>query len=116
VNVVQRYNDISILKTVGFTPKEIMRLFSFQGVMIGVLGLIGGFFLGSILCLLFSWFQQSLSLVSGSVYKIEGIHLQIRFIDSIAICAVTLIICFLATLVPARRGSQLSPVEGLRYG
>ncbi|MNT01769.1 outer membrane-specific lipoprotein transporter subunit LolE [compost metagenome] len=84
--------------------------------MIGILGLAGGFILGFILCALFAWFQQSLNLVAGSVYKIEGIHLQIRFIDSVAICAATLIICFLATLMPARRGSQLSPVEGLRYG
>jgi len=116
VNVVQRYNDISILKTVGFTPRQILQLFSSQGVMIGILGLVGGFILGFILCALFAWFQQSLNLVAGSVYKIEGIHLQIRFIDSVAICAATLIICFLATLMPARRGSQLSPVEGLRYG
>jgi ABC-type transport system, involved in lipoprotein release, permease component len=116
VNVVQRYNDISILKTVGFTPRQILQLFSAQGVMIGALGLLGGFILGFILCALFAWLQQSLNLVAGSVYKIEGIHLQIRFIDSVAICVATLVICFLATLMPARRGSKLSPVEGLRYG
>lgn len=115
VSVIQRYADIAVLKTVGVTPKSILKIFSMQGVLIGALGLIGGFVLGILLCVLFTFAESRLSLVAGSVYKLDGIKVQIRFIDSIAICIATMVICFLATLAPARKGSQLSPVEGLRY-
>lgn len=116
VNVVQRYTDIAILKTVGMTQKSVMKMFSCQGIFIGLIGLLGGFVLGFILCILFTWAETRWGLVDGSVYKIDGIQIQIRAWDAFAICATTLVICFVATLAPARRGSRLNPVEGLRYG
>jgi lipoprotein-releasing system permease protein len=39
---------------------------------------------------------------------------NIRFVDSLAIIVTTLVICFVATLAPARRGGKLQPMEGLR--
>jgi len=53
-------------------------------------------------------------LISGMVYRIDEISVKVRFSDSVAICAATLLICFIATLAPARRGGQLTPMEGLR--
>ncbi len=116
VSVVQRYPDIAILKTVGMTESSVLKLFSIQGLMVGVCGLFLGTVLGFILSVIFGWIQGSLSLVSGSVYKIDGIDVQIRFVDLSAVWIATLIICFIATLAPARRGSMLNPVEGLRNG
>jgi lipoprotein-releasing system permease protein len=115
VSVIQRYADIAVLKTVGLTSKAIMKIFSLQGLFIGFLGLVGGFVLGGLLCLLFMLLESRLGLVAGSVYKIDGIQVQIRWVDSFAICLATLVICFLATLAPARKGGKLSPVQGLRH-
>ncbi|HEX7676127.1 MAG TPA: FtsX-like permease family protein [Bdellovibrio sp.] len=114
VNVVQRYKDIAILKTVGFGHKDIIKIFTFQGLFMGALGLGGGFILGLILCGLFNWAQGSLGLMSGMVYRVDGITVSIRLSDTIAICFATMLICFIATLAPARRGGKLSPMEGLR--
>lgn len=114
VNVVQRYKDISILKTVGLSRKDIIKIFTFQGLFMGAIGLLGGFILGFILCGLFNSVQGSLGLISGAVYRVNGISLSIRFADTVSICFATLLICFIATLAPARRGGQLTPMEGLR--
>ncbi|MFM6927667.1 MAG: FtsX-like permease family protein [Bdellovibrio sp.] len=114
VNVVRRYKDIAILKTVGFSRKDIVKIFTFQGLFLGALGLVGGFLLGLILCGLFNWAQTRLGLISGAVYRVDSIKVNIRFIDTIAICVATMLICFLATLAPARRGADLNPMEGLR--
>lgn len=114
VNVVQRFKDIAILKTVGLGRKEIIRIFTFQGLFMGAIGLLGGFILGFILCGLFNWAQGSLGLISGMVYRIDEIRVNIRLSDTIAICVATMLICFIATLAPARRGGQMSPMEGLR--
>jgi lipoprotein-releasing system permease protein len=116
VSVVQRYADIAILKTVGMTERSVMKIFSLQGLMIGFWGLLLGTILGFLLSLLFGWAESSLGLVAGSVYKVDGIQVQIRFIDLFAVWTATLLICFVATLAPARRGSKLNPVEGLRNG
>jgi lipoprotein-releasing system permease protein len=114
VNVVQRYKDIAILKTVGMSRKDIIKIFTFQGVFLGLIGIGGGFFVGFILCLLFNVAQSWLGVAAGEVYRVDGIQVNIRFIDSLAIIVTTLAICFVATLAPARRGGKLSPMEGLR--
>jgi lipoprotein-releasing system permease protein len=99
---------------VGLTKKDIMRIFAFQGIFMGAIGLFFGFIVGFILCLLFSILQSRLGLISGEVYRIDGITVNIRFIDCIAIIVATLLICFIATIAPARRGGRLTPMEGLR--
>lgn len=114
VNVVRRYKDIAILKTVGLSRKDIIKIFTLQGLFMGLVGIIFGFGLGFILCEAFSFAQGRLGLISGEVYRLEGIQVSIRFVDSVAICVATLVICFIATLAPALRGGRLSPVEGLR--
>lgn len=114
VNVVRRYKDIAILKTVGFSRKDIIKVFAFQGLFLGGIGIVFGFLLGFVLCGLFAFAQARLGLVAGEVYRLDSIEVNIRWIDSVAICVATLLICFVATLAPARRGGRLSPVEGLR--
>lgn len=114
ISVVQRFKDIAILKTVGLSQKDIMKIFVFQGLFLGGVGLALGFILGVGISYLFEWAQGSLSLISGEVYRLENIQLQIRFVDSIAVCLATLLICFVATIAPARHGAKLEPVEGLR--
>lgn len=114
VNVVRRFKDIAILKTVGLSQNDIVKIFALQGLIMGMVGLVFGFLLGGVLCLLFKLLQSRLSLVAGEVYRLDSIDLSIRWIDCLAICIATLLICFIATLAPARRGGRLSPVEGLR--
>lgn len=116
VNVVQRYNDISILKSLGIRSLNILKIFSLQGLLIGAVGLFFGSLLGIVLCWFFVWGQTHLGLISGSVYKIDGINVDLRFIDFFVITIATLSICFIATLAPALRGSKLLPAEGLKYG
>lgn len=114
VNVVRRFKDIAILKTVGLSQKDIVKIFALQGFFMGGIGLFFGFLLGFFLCLIFKFAQSRLGLVAGEVYRLDSIELSIRWVDSLAICFATLLICFVATLAPARRGGRLSPVEGLR--
>lgn len=115
ISVVQRYPEIGILKAMGMSPRDLVAIFSLQGLMLGLVGCIGGFVLGGILCVAFWIGEKSFELLPGSVYKLDHIDLVIRFWDISAIFAVTLLICGLATLAPARQGAKLTAVEGLRY-
>lgn len=115
ISVVQRYPEIGILKAMGMGPRDLVAIFSLQGLLLGLIGCLGGFVLGGILCIAFWLGEKSFELLPGSVYKLDHIDLVIRFWDLSAIFAVTLLICGLATLAPARQGSKLTAVEGLRY-
>ncbi len=116
VGVVQRNGDIAILKTLGVSQKQILKIFTLQGVILGLLGVFVGLILGVVLCEVFMVLQNQFELIPGSVYKIDNIMIKIRLIDVFAITLATLIISFLATLAPAMKSSRLTVVEGLRYG
>ncbi|HMN67940.1 MAG TPA: ABC transporter permease, partial [Bdellovibrionales bacterium] len=61
------------------------------------------------------WAQVRWELIPPDVYKLDHIDLDVQFLDLLAIVGTSLLICFVATLVPSRRGARITPVEGLRY-
>lgn len=113
VSVLKRYGDLSILKTMGATPGFLIRLFSLQGMLIGVVGSITGMLLG--LALGYGLAQTALFEIPGEVYKLDRLPVEARLIDLAAIMGVSFLICFISTLAPALRGAKLHPVDGLRY-
>ena len=84
-------------------------------MFLGVIGSVLGVLLGMLLAYGFFKFQIDLNLLPADVYKLDKIEVEIRWTDLIAIFSASLIICFLATLAPAFRGANLSPVEGIRH-
>lgn len=112
----QKYSDIAILKTLGLSPMKIRQVFLGQGLLVGLGGVVFGVLLGYLLCLGFMFLQNYYSLISGAVYKIDRIDVQVRALDLLVISFSTIFICLLATLSPAIRGSQLEVVEGLKNG
>ncbi len=115
ISVVQRYRDISVLKTLGAPDKMIRRIFTCQGLMVGGIGAFTGIIAGLLLCRLFEWATFRWKLIPAEIYKLDRINLSVRGTDLLAIIGASLLVCFLATLFPSRRGSKISPVEGLRY-
>lgn len=115
VSVIRRYRDISVLRAMGATKMQIMFLFASQGLVLGIFGTGFGLILGWLACLTFNFAQKKLGLMPAEVYKLDQVVAQIQWLDVVAVASVSLFICLLATLRPARRGASLSPVEGLRY-
>jgi lipoprotein-releasing system permease protein len=52
----------------------------------------------------------------GDVYYLTTLPVKLDLMDVVVIAASALVICFLATLYPARQASKLDPVEAIRYG
>lgn len=114
VVVRARMPEISILKTVGFSTQKIKTIFIIQGFLIGTFSTIMGFLFGLILCYGFQWLQSRFGIISGSVYKLDRIDIQISFIDFIYIYVATLASCIAASYYPAKKASELSIVDGFR--
>ncbi len=119
--VMEKNKDIAILKSMGASRNSIMKIFSFQGLIIGVagtaLGVMGGFAivpnLNEILAFLEAVFN--IDIFPKDVYYLSKLPSEIQYFDSFIIVIFSIVICFLASLYPAWRASRLDPVEGLRY-
>ena len=93
----------------------IRRVFTAQGLIVGGVGAGGGLIIGLLLCRAFEWAEVHWKIIPADVYKLDHIDLEVSVADMFLIMGVSLLICFIATLVPSRRGGKISPVEGLRY-
>lgn len=112
--VMQKTRDIAILKAMGATNRSIRRIFVFKGMVIGILGTILGVCLGFLLCTLLQNYQ--FIELPGDIYYITTLPVKLKGVDVILIAISALVICFFATLYPARQASLLDPVEAIRYG
>ncbi|MES2962475.1 MAG: FtsX-like permease family protein [Bdellovibrionota bacterium] len=115
VSVLKRTADISLLRTLGFTQKDIKKIFMMHGMLIGTLGAIGGVTLGLLLCAAFIEIQKHWVIMPAETYKVDHVGVDIRPLEIVGIVVASLLICFMSTYWPARKGAQLDPVEGLRY-
>ena len=111
--VIEKRKEIGILKSIGATSTSIMKIFMFEGLVVGIIGTILGGALGFILC----WVQKSFKIISlpAEIYFINTLPIDMRFFDFALVSVSAILITFLATLYPARRASQLTPVEAIRY-
>lgn len=115
ISVVQRYRDISVLKTLGAPSRMIHWVFTAQGLIVGAVGATLGIVTGLLLCRVFEWVQVVYKIIPPEIYKLDHIDLEVRVLDLLIIIGAALLVCFIATWVPSRRGARISPVEGLRY-
>ncbi|MBY0385128.1 ABC transporter permease, partial [bacterium] len=79
------------------------------------LGTFLGIAIGTTLCFCFEWAQKIFPILPPDIYRLSFVATELRSQDLLWICGATMLICFLSTLIPALRGAQLSPVEGLKY-
>jgi lipoprotein-releasing system permease protein len=112
--VMEKTKDIAIFRAIGATGRSIQKMFVYQGMFIGLIGTAGGVIAGTLLCYL--QLHYHLVTLPGDVYYITALPVNLKLLDVVLVAASALVICFLATLYPARQAAQLNPVEAIRYG
>ncbi|HUV50313.1 MAG TPA: lipoprotein-releasing ABC transporter permease subunit [Anaerolineae bacterium] len=112
--VMEKTKDIAILKAMGATDKSIRRIFVFKGMIVGLAGTVLGMCLGLAGCILLEHYK--FIKLPGDVYYFTTLPVKLEALDVFVIVSAAMIICYLATLYPARQASKLNPVEAIRYG
>ncbi len=106
MTVSQKINDIAILKAIGFKGKDVIRIFVTQAVTIGFLGVIGGVLMASILITILKSVY-----VGGDIGYFPIDYEPKKYLQGIVI---GLVITFFAGYIPAKKASNVDPVEILR--
>ncbi len=113
--VMEKTRDIAILKAMGATDKSIKKIFVFKGMVIGTVGTILGVIFGFVLCTILKHYK--IAELTGDIYYFTTkLPVRLEFFDVVIIVSAALVICFFATIYPARQASRLDPVEAIRYG
>lgn len=119
--VTDKQSDIAILRTLGASPRSIMKVFIVQGTLIGVLGttlgVIGGVLLAYNIEAVIAAIEHvfSVQFLSREVYYISEIPSDLQLADVITVAVVSFVLTLLATLYPSYRASKVNPAEALRY-
>ena len=119
--VSDKQSDIAVLRTLGASPKSILKIFIIQGTIIGaigiLLGVIGGVWLASNIETLVPALENMLGykFLSPDVYYISDLPSDMHWSDVILIGVVSFVLCLFATIYPAFRAANTLPAEALRY-
>ncbi len=111
--VTDKTREIGILRSMGVTANGVLRIFLIQGIVIGMIGTLVGGTLGGTLAYLLDRYE--FITLPGDVYFIDRLPVDVNPVDVGLIVAASIAISFLATIYPARRAAELSPVDAIRH-
>ena len=110
--VREKVRDIGILRSIGYDRKAIRKIFTIEGLIMGIFGILATAILAPmVLFILNILFEKFVS----NTYYLEKLPLAITVKEILIIYAVTIIIVFISTLYPAYKASKLNPVEALKH-
>lgn len=113
MGVMEKKREIAILLSLGARRSQIRRIFQYQGLIIGGIGVVLGLVFGYTVSLLagrYHWIQ-----LDEAIYSLSSVPFEPRWSDALWVSAAALAVSFLATLYPARSATRIPPIETLRY-
>ncbi|MDA1193656.1 MAG: FtsX-like permease family protein [Planctomycetota bacterium] len=121
LTVVEKTRDIGIVAALGASRTGILSIFLFNGLLIGILGSLLGLGLGA-------WFTANVDVVKDFLHDWFGIDIfppniyHFRSIPTVwhwpsvlKVMGGSVLMSFVAGLLPAMRAARLDPIKSLRY-
>ena len=119
--VTDKKSDIAILRTIGMTPKRIVKIFFYQGLSIGLIGIVVGTVLGLLLALNIESVISGIETILGfqffpkDVFYINRFPSVIQLNDVLSVVIGAIVLAVIAAIYPARRAGKINISEVLRH-
>jgi len=113
MSVIEKKRDIGILRSMGSKEKSILKIFMYEGLMIGIVGTILGVLLGYFIC--FLQLQYNIYPLDPTQYKIDSLPLEIRISDFFYITGVSLFLSLIASYIPAKRAAKVDALQAIKW-
>jgi lipoprotein-releasing system permease protein len=110
--VLSKVREVAILASMGARSGSLLRVFLVSGSFVGIVGTGFGILYGLALCGLAALYGYPLD---PKVYLIARLPVEVSLREVLFVAGATQIICFLATLYPAKRAARQRVVDGLKY-
>ena len=119
--VNNKKKDIGILRTLGVSKTQLLKIFILNGFFIGFIGTVLGLILGILFCQninqikdFFELFMDS-DLFSEEIYFFSQLPIIIDFKEIILIVIISLLLSFVATIYPAYKASKVEPIHLIKW-
>jgi lipoprotein-releasing system permease protein len=112
--VKDKQNDIAILRTFGFSKKQITQTFFLLGVKIGTLGIIVGALLGVLLSYnidpILGFFETlfGIQFFPEDVFYISNFPSEVQVFDVMLVMSISFILVMLSSIYPAKNASKVN--------
>lgn len=142
ITVFEKNKDIGILMAMGYSPRNIYKVFLLNGIYLGFIGIIFGVLSG---LLVMKWLNEILKIFSVFInqiqyiiyiitkifidipapknfvifskdYYLDKIYTEISFIEIIIIAGLTLLFSIIASISPAIKAGKIKPIEVIKNG
>ena len=119
--VNNKRKDIGILRTLGVTRNQLIKIFIMNGFLIGFIGTILGLFLGLLFCLNINEIKSLLEMLLGldlfseEIYFFSNLPILIDYYEIFTIISLSLLLSFLATIYPSYKASKVQPISLIKW-
>lgn len=113
MSVIEKKRDIGVLRAMGISENSLLKIFMYEGLLVGAAGTFLGSIIGYVVCFLQLKFK--IYPLDPTQYKIDALPVQINISDFFFISGIALLLSFLASLYPAKRAAKVNILEAIKW-
>jgi lipoprotein-releasing system permease protein len=113
MSVIEKKRDVGVLRAIGITEKSILKIFMYEGLLIGFIGTLFGSIIGYLIC--FLQLRLKIYPLDPMQYKIDALPIEIQFWDFFVITGVAMLLSFIASLYPAKRAAKVNILDAIKW-